>query len=423
MADETKLPGNPAGNGVAQPTLNLLPPAELSLTVWQSLAANLRSLMNPEKLPPLQLTSRPVEGGNLILPLSTKDDSLWQSLSRSIHEVVSPEKLPPLQLTSRPIADNDFLPHTDAERSLFSSLREGLKNTFFPEKLPPLEVSSKPLKVKNIWGAYDYKQEGVGVSLVAHVLMIALLIAVSILTSRTVKLNTQAQNVINLTDSDVPMDLPMTTKKGPSSGGGGGGGDRDKLDATKGKLPKLSMQQLAPPAVVIRNDNPKLAVEPTVVVPPEIKLASNMPNLGDPMSKIPLGPESNGTGSGGGIGSGSGGGVGSGSGPGVGPGHGGGIGGGAFRIGNGVSAPRAIYSPDPEYSEEARKAKYQGVVVLWLIVGPDGKPRDVRVSRPLGMGLDEKAVETVQRWRFDPAMKDGHPVAVQINVEVNFRLY
>ncbi len=419
MAEQATPPPTQEGNNRGTDGLNLLPPAGLSLSVWQSLAENLRSLLHPEKLPPLQLTSKPIENDGLMLP----DESLWQSLSRSLREAISPEKLPPLQLTSKPIADNDFLPHSEAELSLFGSLRANLKNAFFPEKLPPLQLSSKPLKVKNIWGAYDYKQEGVGVSLVVHVLMIGLLIGVSILTSRAVKLNNQQQNVISLTDSDVPMDLPMTSKKGPSSGGGGGGGDRDKLDATKGKLPKLSMQQLAPPAVVIRNDNPKLPVEPTVVVPPEIKLASNLPNIGDPMAKIPDGPLSNGTGSGGGIGSGSGGGVGSGSGPGVGPGHGGGIGGGAFRVGNGVSAPRALDTPDPEYSEEARKAKYQGVVVLWLIVGPDGKPRDIRVSRPLGMGLDQKAIEAVQHWRFEPAMKDGRPVAVQINVEVNFRLY
>jgi TonB family protein len=301
-------------------------------------------------------------------------------------------------------------------------LRDNIKFAFFPEKLPPLQVSSKPIKVRSIWGSYDYKQEGAGVSLMVHVLLFAGLIGLSILSSRTVKLNNQQQNVISLTDADIP-DLPMTTKKGSAMGGGGGGGDRDKLAATKGKLPKLSMEQITPPAVVIRNDNPKLAVEPTVVVPPDIKLASNMPNIGDPMSRMPDGPLSNGTGSGGGIGSGSGGGVGSGSGPGVGPGHGGGIGGGAFRVGNGVSAPRALETPDPEYSEEARKAKYQGVVVLWLIVGPDGKPRDIRVSRPLGMGLDQKAIEAVNRWRFEPAMKDGRPVAVQINVEVNFRLY
>jgi TonB family protein len=88
-----------------------------------------------------------------------------------------------------------------------------------------------------------------------------------------------------------------------------------------------------------------------------------------------------------------------------------------------VSAPRAVYAPDPEYSEEARKAKWQGTVVLWVVIGPDGKPRDVRVQRSLGMGLDEKAIEAVRTWKFDPAKKDGQPVAVQVNVEVNFRLY
>ena len=176
--------------------------------------------------------------------------------------------------------------------------------------------------------------------------------------------------------------------------------------------------------MVLRNDHPKLAVEPSVVIPPQMKLADNhMPNLGDPLSKLPSGPPSNGTGSGGGIGSGSGGGVGSGEGPGVGPGRGGGTGGGVFKVGGGVSAPRGLFTPDPEYSEEARKAKYQGTVILWLIVDPNGKPRDIKVARSLGMGLDEKAIEAVKSWKFDPARKDGAPVAVQINVEVNFRLY
>ncbi len=205
------------------------------------------------------------------------------------------------------------------------------------------------------------------------------------------------------------------------SGGGGGGGDRDKLQASKGGLPKLSREQYTPPMAVIRNADPKLPMEPTVVVPPELKLPQSA-QLGDPLSNV-LGPLSNGTGSGGGIGSGSGGGVGSGRGPGVGPGWGGGIGGGPYRVGGGVSAPRAIYAPDPEYSEEARKAKYQGTVVLWVVVGADGRPHDIRIVRSLGMGLDEKAIEAVRLWKFEPARKDNSPVAVQINVEVNFRLY
>ena len=204
------------------------------------------------------------------------------------------------------------------------------------------------------------------------------------------------------------------------SGGGGGGGDRDKLAAPKGALPKQSREQITPPAVVIRNDNPKLPVDPTVVAPQV--MMPNAANLGDPLSKV-IGPPSNGTGSGSGIGSGSGGGVGSGRGPGVGPGWGGGIGGGPYRVGGGVSAPRVLYAPDPEYSEEARKAKYQGTVVLWVVVGPDGRPRDIRIQRSLGLGLDEKAMEAVRSWKFEPAKKDGQPVAVQINVEVNFRLY
>jgi len=227
------------------------------------------------------------------------------------------------------------------------------------------------------------------------------------------------QQVVGLV-TDVSPYLPLPISK-TKMGGGGGGGDRDKLQAPKGALPKLAKDQIVPPAIVVRNENPKLVVEPTVVVPPQIKLPT-MGSLGDPLSKV-LGPPSNGTGAGGGIGSGYGGGVGSGTGPGVGPGHGGGYGGGAYRVGGGVSAPKALYAPDPEYSEEARKAKYQGTVVLWLVVDANGRPQQIRVQRALGMGLDEKAIEAVKQWKFDPARKDGQAVPVMINVEVNFRLY
>jgi len=225
------------------------------------------------------------------------------------------------------------------------------------------------------------------------------------------------QQVVSLVTDLSPYVLPVSAKP---AGGGGGGGDRDKLQASKGSPPKFAREQITPPMVVVRNPDPKLAVPPTVVGPPQIVLPS-LGQMGDPMGVI--GPPSNGTGSGGGIGSGSGGGVGSGTGPGVGPGQGGGIGGGLYRVGGGVSAPRAVFAPDPEYSEEARKAKFQGTVSLWMIVGADGRPRDLRIMRSLGMGLDEKAIEAVRTWRFDPALKDGRPVAVQIAVEVSFRLY
>ncbi len=317
----------------------------------------------------------------------------------------------------------NFLPRTSANESLWASLKENVRAVFFPEKLPPLMLTSRPVPVRSIWGDYNYKKQSATVSMVVHICLVAGLIALSIMGARAVKNMEKPRESVTLIAPDLNPELPIAPTKKQSMGGGGGGGDRDKLQTPKGKIPKQSMEQITPPAMVIRNDNPKLAVEPTVVVPPQVKLASNMPNLGNPLSSIPSGPPSNGTGSGGGIGSGSGGGVGSGAGPGVGPGRGGGYGGGIFRVGGGVSAPKALDTPDPESSEEARSAKYQGTVVLWLIVGPDGKPRDIKVARALGMGLDQKAIEAVRQWKFSPAMKDGQPVAVQINVEVNFRLY
>jgi TonB family protein len=93
------------------------------------------------------------------------------------------------------------------------------------------------------------------------------------------------------------------------------------------------------------------------------------------------------------------------------------------RIGRGVTAPRVIHQTEPAFSDQAREAKYQGVVVVSLIVDKTGRPRNIRIVRPLGLGLDQKAVETISTWQFDPAKKDGEPVDVVINVEVNFHLY
>jgi periplasmic protein TonB len=312
---------------------------------------------------------------------------------------------------------NLLMPVSTFEEPLWKSLFRNLDDFFFPKKLPPLVLTSKPIPVTDIWGFYNYKKNGVLGSTIAHLLLIAAIVGLTILGRRVVK-QIEAKPTVELID---PTDIVMKPSK-DVSGGGGGGGDRDKLQATKGKLPKFSMEQITPPAVVVRTEQPKLPVEPTVVVPPQIKIASNMPNIGDPTSTMPSLP-SNGTGSGAGIGSGSGGGVGSGSGPGVGNGRGGGIGGNIFRVGGGVSAPRPIYDPDPDYSEEARKAKYQGTSVVSMIVGPDGRPRDIKVTRTLGLGLDEKVVEKLSTWRFEPAVKDGKPVAVEISVEVDFRLY
>jgi TonB family protein len=317
----------------------------------------------------------------------------------------------------------DLLPRGSFDQSLWESLTNNIRETFFPEKLPPLQLTSRPVKVRDIWGGYSYKKQGAWLSLVVHALAVGGLFGLTILGAKVVK-QTEHQTVTLIAPPVSDYMPPISMKKNDVIGGGGGGGDHDRIPAVKGKLPKQAMEQITPPAMVVRNDHPKLVAEPTVVMPPQVKMpAMNALNFGDPKAVLPSGPASNGTGSGGGIGAGSGGGVGVGAGPGVGQGRGGGIGGGVFRVGNGVSAPRALDAPDPEYSEEARKAKYQGTVILWMVVDPNGSPREVRVTRRLGMGLDEKAIEAVRKWKFEPAMKDGKPVAVQISVEVNFRLY
>ena len=305
------------------------------------------------------------------------------------------------------------------EEPLYRSLFRGLDEFFFPKKLPPLKLESKPEPVKDIWGFYNNRKDGALGSTGVHVLIVAVIITGTLIGRRVVSAAPTPKVTVTLIDPD---DLPALKPSKTQVGGGGGGGDRDVLQATKGKLPKFSLEQITPPVVVVRNEHPKLVAEPTVVIPPQVQLASNnMPNLGDPMAHAIM--PSNGTGAGGGIGSGSGGGVGSGTGPGFGPGEGGGTGGGLYHVGGGVSPPIPIFKPEPEFSEEARKAKFQGTCTLALIVGIDGRASDIRVVSSLGMGLDEKAIEAVKNWKFEPAMKDGHPVRVEIAVEVDFHLY
>jgi TonB family protein len=93
------------------------------------------------------------------------------------------------------------------------------------------------------------------------------------------------------------------------------------------------------------------------------------------------------------------------------------------KVGGKVSAPVILYAPNPEFTDEARRAKYSGVVLVSIIVDTQGIPRNLHVVHPIGMGLDQKAIAAVKKYRFKPAMKDGQPVPVKIGIEVNFRIY
>ena len=242
--------------------------------------------------------------------------------------------------------------------------------------------------------SYPVHRANFGISLALHATLIALFVAVGVMAKQP-GLTPQVTTTLV---TDMRAYLP--------SGRNSGGGAHDRTAESKGQLPRLAREQLVPPAIVVRSEEPKLPVDATTIIGTFILTFPTSP-VRNPLSTI-LGPPSNGTGSGGGIGAGYGSGVGSES--------------GTYVVGGGVSAPRAIYDPDPEYSEEARQAKYQGSVFLWVVVGADGRAHEIRVQRSLGMGLDEKAIEAVRRWRFEPSIRNGLPVASQVTIEVSFRL-
>lgn len=205
--------------------------------------------------------------------------------------------------------------------------------------------------------------------------------------------------------------LPMAAEK---AGGGGGGGQHALTPVSRGEAPKFAIKPFIPPAMAVAK--PLLPIVPTITAQaPQIEAT----NYGDPLTTFPGVSPGQGVN---GLGDGKNGGVGKGDGTGYGPGKDGGIGGDTYVIGGEVSAPVLISKVEPEYSEEARRAKFSGSVLLSVVVDVNGIPRDIRVVRNLGLGLDEKAIEAVQRWRFRPGMRRGKAVAVQAMVDVSFRL-
>lgn len=352
----------------------------------------------------------PPQGDNLDrLLMSTDLEEPWyKSIVRSVREMLHPPKLPPLEITSRPVESSEFGDIDKVEVPWFKSLYHNVHDLIRPPKLPPLEVTSKPVEVGSIWGAYQGGETKSGaVSLLIHVGFVALLFLVfqSPAVQKALK---KTGEIIYL-----PTYQPKLPPAAEQAHGGGGGGQKMPTPVNRGEAPKFARKQFMPPALAV--PKPVLPVTPTITAPAPQIVADN---YGDPLSKA---LNSGGQGANG-LGSGTGGGVGPGSGDGYGPGSGGGTGGGVFRIGGDVSQPVKLYTPEPEYSEEARKAKYSGTVLLSVVIDKDGNTRDIKVIRPLGLGLDEKAIEAVTKWRFRPAMKQGHAVAVQANIEVNFRL-
>jgi TonB family protein len=348
------------------------------------------------------------------------DGASWlTSLRKQLHDLREDRKHPQERLdVPRDPAALDKLVEMP---SIFSSLIAQIRGAI-GDRISPKEVvtTATPVEVEEIWS--KPRRGGPGLlSVGIHLLVLALAIIpwaapppVPAITETAVLLAPPDALILNLP----PLE--------DTSGGGGGGGKMQETPPSLGQIPRAADKQLAPPdPEPPKNPDPTLIVEPTVVAPQLSQLPQvSLLNLGDPLG-VP-GPPSSGPGFGGGIGTGRGRGVGEGDGPGVGPGSGGGIGGGVFRVGGGVSPPTIIHRVEPQYSEEARKARYQGTVVLEAIVRKDGTVDIIRVVRSLGFGLDENAIQALKQWRFRPGTRNVNgtttPVDISLNIEVNFNL-
>ena len=298
----------------------------------------------------------------------------------------------------RPAAETPHLSGEIKEEGVFSSLVSSFRDVFFPAKLPPLVLESTPIAVID---PMKTKRSAASTATAAGLHVVVILLIAYLIAHQVHKVIAPPATVATNLTAPPPPPPPVLPKLERM---GGGGGQHDLAPVTQGHLPKFADKQIVPPKAppVIQ---PKLAVEPTLVMQKDLKLAdNNMPNLGLPTSSL----------KGVSLGNGSGTGLGSGNGAGIGPGSGGNMGGGVMHVGGTVRAPVVIYQVDPEFSEEARKAKFSGNVEVYLWVDENGNPSHIRVARGVGMGLDEKAKEAVAQYKFKPAMQNGKAVKVDL---------
>jgi periplasmic protein TonB len=294
--------------------------------------------------------------------------------------------------------------------SLLGSLKRAVIDTLYRSRI---ETTAAPVEVEEIWSKSDSRYSNL-FSLLLHAAIVGILLIPVAVINPPAPTET---SVMLLKPASLILNVPNAGK----SGGGGGGGMNTPTPPSKGVPPRGADKQLAPPMVEAKNLNPDLIVEPTIVAPQLASLPQfNINTIGDPNGVS--GPPSAGPGKGGGVGTGTGRGVGEGDGPGLGPGGGGGVGGGVFNVGGGVTEPRIRLQPQPEYSEDGRKARAQGAVEMLVVVKADGSVEFRELTKRLGYGLDQKAIEAVSKWKFEPAKKDGKSVAVFVSIIVNFTL-
>lgn len=307
-------------------------------------------------------------------------------------------------------------------KEFFSDLFTGFKNPTF---IPSVFSNPDEWALERAQGR-TRKWESSLLSIVIHVAIVGVaIILVRVAEDQPI---TQKENVVFVQN---PITTPYEAT-GDHGGGGGGGGKHQPMPPATGRIPETSRSMVAPDPDKPMPLTPAEDMLAQIVMPIDIPQDMSLP-IGD-ISAPPNNSMSGGPGGGGGIGTGSGTGIGSGKGPGVGSGEGGGMGSGKgggigngigpYIVGNGVKAPIVLFQPLPAYTEEARKARAEGIVLIQAVIRRDGTVDNIKVLRGLGYGLDESAINTIAtKWRFKPGTRNGEAVDVQANIEVSFRLY
>jgi len=312
-----------------------------------------------------------------------------------------------LDLCPRPVNLYRGLERKSVAGDFFSNL----KDVFFPKSQPPLRLTSTPVAVADPMAVRRDPMTGV-ISFIIHALVIAFILWFT-LQMRRIRVATFPQDV---TPSVQPIYMPPIAKPAPAIEHGGGGAPHVVMPQKSVPLPQHVERLNVSSSSLLQQAHPVHTPPPTFH---QIAATASMPSsimsdIGSTSTpRVAMATPSGGTGAG----------LGAGIGGGIGAGTGGGIGGGIMSVGGGVSAPVLIHSVEPQLTDQARQAKYAGVVAIQLIVDANGNPEDIHVIRHLGMGLDQKAVEAVQQYRFRPAMYQGHPVAVRMIVDVNFHVF
>jgi len=305
-----------------------------------------------------------------------------------------------------------FAPLQPSRDSWIHRVRDNFYQLLTPARIFTSSANGAPIHLLRVEKSARSRQAQ-GASLLSHAVIIG---AFAILAMHSPGSKHDPPSQGGKIHSYLPASRLLESLRGHNpNGGAGSGSGHDLLPPSQGNLPPRSSIQLLKPTLP-QNQKPELPVPPTILDPSAPRVLTAVDNIGLPW--MPDQNNSSGRGKGNTIGDGPGDSIGSS------PGDQAGEGGPPGFYQAGVVLPRCAYCPDPQYTDEAREAKLQGTVTLQVLVGADGRASQIRIVRAIGLGLDDRAVQSVRGWKFVPAHDAArHAVPAWVTVEAVFRLF